>query len=219
MVRLPAWGLIFILGLLSEVAFGGSEFSQENSIHLKFADLRANSFAWSKDSLAINVTQSASALVVPMKRVRTAKEISFEWKATGKIAWVNPEQQKRKEGDDALLRVSLLRHGKPSGIPMFLPGWIKLLKKILHHPANRIVSLIVGSPLPAGETWESPYGSSITNIAVTSRVAKDGWMKARQSFQDGIPISGYWVMADGDNLGASFAVSIRNLQWVFAEAR
>ena len=192
------------------IRFLSSEFRS-----ISFDNIAKTQYRFAGDVLQAKVKRSASALILPFDQAQQVERIAFEWKhQAGEIRWQTPQQQKEKEGDDAYWRIGLILEGKAPMIPFFAPAWIKQVLSIVKLESNRMLYLIVGSPLAAQTQWPSPYSDSISNLALASEdaSAKEPWRSAVWQASEALSVVGLWLMADGDNTGSSFQTALRNLR-------
>lgn len=204
---------VFVLALTSNLVYAETASLENNKFeHIQFKDIEPNQFEFRDNILAINVNKSASFLLQPFQQIKTISKVSFDWKSHGTLNVNSKDVEASREGDDAYLRIGLLIKGKPPVISFFAAGWIKKIKTLLHHPSNRMAYVVSGAQHSAGETWESPYTSSIHIISAKSSQLNDNWMRAEHRFTVAIEVVGLWIMADGDNTGSSFSTQLRNLE-------
>ena len=182
-----------------------------------FDDIAPTKYHFKEQELIANVNNSASALVLPFNKAIDVTSMTVEWQSlSGKIQWQNPSQQKSKAGDDAYWRIGVMLAGDAPMIPFFASAWIKKVRSFMNLESNQLVYLIVGSPLPDGSTWPSPYSDSITNRAIPSKPLSDKWQAASWRFDEKKSVVGLWIMADGDNTNSTFKAKLRSLK-LFSE--
>ena len=122
------------------------------------------------------------------------------------------DQLKSKAGDDAVIRIGLIKSGEAPMIPFFAPVWIKAIKEHMKLPGAEMQYLIAGGPAAPGATWVSPYTSSMSMLQVQSTSEADGWHLAQHTFAEPLKIVGLWLMSDGDGAKSSFVVSLKDLE-------
>ena len=187
----------------------GSEYKE-----ISFDDIPKTAYTFEKNQLSVVVKKSSSVKMKAFEKIKTVKSVSFEYQIDGKLDINNEQQHREKSGDDALFRVGLLRSGDAPSIPFFAPAWIKKSSSLLKLPSDKLIYLVLSPVAKGGSRWESPYSSSIENIALNKKEATEkGWQKASYQFDKPIPIVGYWLMADGDNTSSSFSLKVRNLNF------
>lgn len=182
-------------------------------VSIGFDHIPETKYHFSNGILEARAEQSASFLIHSFEHVQKVSEISFEWYGEGLLAVQDSKHEASKAGDDAWLRIGLLLHGPAPSIPFLAPSWIKQTRRLLSHPANRLLYLVVGTKHKLGSRWNSPYAKSIANIAVSSEAsATNPWRKARQRFEKPIELVGLWLMVDSDNSKSKIVTRVRNLQ-------
>lgn len=180
--------------------------------HIPFDRIAPAKYTFTNNSLVIDVNKNASFVLQPFNRIIKISAVSFDWKSTGTLNVKNREIEASREGDDFYLRVGLMIEGKADRINPFSPDWVKKIKDLLHHPSNRLIDIVTGAKHAAGETWQSPYNSSITMISVKSIGIDNGWSHAEHHLDEAVDVVGLWIMADGDNTGSTFTTRIKNLE-------
>ncbi|MBP9708123.1 MAG: DUF3047 domain-containing protein [Oligoflexales bacterium] len=165
--------------------------------------------------LAIDVTASASAIIVPFSKIQHVKKVSFEWYSVGKIDFPKGINEKSKKGDDALLRIGLIISGEKPRFSFLAPAWLKTLATHIKFSSDRMLYLTVQDPNRFhSEKWVSPYHDSITAAAVLCRktaILNSKWQACSFELSTITETVALWIMADGDNTGASFKSFLRNL--------
>ena len=203
-----------LLGFCSAAAIASETFTSDSYQTIAFDDIAKTDYKFKGDSLEVTVDQSSSVKMKAFDEVQAIKKVSFDYKVTGELKLTKFSQHQDKDGDDAYFRVGMLRSGDAPSIPFFAPAWIKKSSKLLKLPSDKLIYLVLTPLTNDHKKWESPYSSSIENIALTSSAAgKDGWRSASFVFREPLPTVGYWLMADGDNTKSQFKLQIKNLKF------
>ena len=179
--------------------------------HITFKDIPPTKYEFAGDHATMAVTKSASAMVQSFPTVRTVTAMQFEWRGTGTVGVLDARHEQTKRGDDARLRIGLMLEGKKPTVPFFAPAWIKAVDAVMKLPAERLQYYVVDAKAAPGSEWDSPYASSIVNLALASTPDKDGWNKVRYKLPGSVTIVGIWLMADGDDTGSTFTTELRAL--------
>lgn len=180
--------------------------------HIHFRRIQPTQVTYHDDIIQFDVNRSASFLLLAFDDVRTIRSIAFEWQAQGMLNKHSAAEEKTRKGDDAWLRVGLLISGQPDPVPeALLPRWLQQLRKKLQHPSDRMVYLVPGAMHAAGESWKSPFSSSVDMISVASKDLQNGWKQVLYRFPRSQQAVGLWLMADGDNTASVFSSRLRRL--------
>lgn len=161
--------------------------------------------------LTFSVDKSASALLLPFKKVRLLKGIRFKWKRKGNLLVKSVSQERSKDGDDSYFRLGLMISGKPPTVPFFASAWVKLTASYMSLPSNKMIYMTVSSKSPAGSRWLSPYSSNISNIVINKSVESGKFHSEYKKFSQPLKVVGLWLMADGDDTGSKFTTQIKEL--------
>jgi hypothetical protein len=209
MTSIPATGLLLMACSVSAdpVLLEASQFE-----HIPFDRIAPAKYTFTNNTLVIDVNKNASFVLQPFKSIIKVSAVSFDWKSTGTLDVKSREMEASREGDDFYLRIGLMVEGKADSINPFSPAWIKKVKNLLQHPSNRLIDIVTGAKHAAGETWQSPYDSSVTMIAAKSSGIGNGWSHAEHHLDATVEVVGLWIMADGDNTGSAFTTRIKNLE-------
>lgn len=185
---------------------------EQKSHEIVFDGPPKNRFQKEQGILNIEVNRSASALLFPLKNITPLTEVKFVWRTDGVINFPKNVDEQEKDGDDSLLRIGIMLSGDPPFIPMFVPSWIEQVSESLRFPTDRMMTLMVNTKTQRSKPWESPYSSSITNLALKSQKEASGWQICRHKFKQPIKAVGIWVMADGDNTGSVFKTQVKSVK-------
>jgi hypothetical protein len=160
--------------------------------------------------LKIEVTKSASALLIPFAVSTQVHAMSFAAVVSSEWNPSQPERERQREGDDFPLRVGLCHEASSKPwLGFMLPSWVKLVRDSLSLPTDRMTYLVVGSQQVGA--WKSPYSDSIEQIPLSSTL-KSGEMNSYLfEFKPPIKAVAMWLMSDGDNTNATFTVRMRDL--------
>jgi hypothetical protein len=180
--------------------------------HVHFPALPKTLYTTGSDhTLSADVQKSASFLLKSFDTALQVSRLRLVWKSSKDLsAKITPSVIKTKSGDDAVLKIGLLLKGDPPFMPIFAPRWIKQVRQYLKVSTDRMIWMIVGTALPDGEEWESPWNSRIKHVAVASRTVNDGWHESATAFEP-LSLVGVAIMADGDNTSSSFTTNVREL--------
>lgn len=181
--------------------------------HVSFEGINPTQYSYNNKTkvLTANVKQSSSILVIPFDSVEKVKQVSFMWKASGQLPSTELQTLTKKQGDDALLRIGLLKHGEPPMFSFTAPAWLKKVSDILKHPSDQLLYLVAGLK-DAGLTWKSPYSNTIEQIAVKTQQDSQSWSYSNHTFKEQVPIVGIWIIADGDDSKLSFRTELKALK-------
>lgn len=186
---------------------------EASSFHpISFPGKPATRYQFKDGILIADVEHSASALLYSFKQIRSIQGISLEYRNKGQTLVSDAGMEASRAGDDSLLRIGLLLSGPKPFIPIFASTWIKATANFLNLPSDRMLYLFIGARHAPGQRWLSPYSSSIENIAVGDSLTADGWRKVEFEFDKALPVVGIWLMADGDDTGSTFSLSLKNLR-------
>lgn len=181
--------------------------------HITFDDIPPTAYGVGDNEWTMKVAKSSSAMVYPFKKIQKVSRVAFEWQMMGQLKTRSAEQEKTKEGDDAPLRVGLVVYGEGPSIPFFAPAWIKALGDIMIHDSDALIYLSPGLKTPSGQTFQSPYSSSIHTQSISCQTQKASkWLRCQVDLQPAKKLAGLWIMADGDNTGSTFVTKVRRLQ-------
>ena len=181
--------------------------------HVSFEDIEPTKYEYDTKLKVLNakVEKSSSILVIPFDKIQKIKNVSFEWKVKGQLPPVDLEKLKKKEGDDAVLRIGLLVHGDPPMFSFTAPAWLKKVSNILKHPSDKLLYLVAGLN-KQGLVWESPYSDTIEQISVKTESLKENWNASSHSFNKPMQVVGIWIIVDGDDTKVKFQTAIKNLK-------
>lgn len=211
--------LVFFISIFNPTILAGDldsrgiSFSDPNWKLVTFDGVKPNRFEFRDREMVIIVDHSASAAIFPLKAPTTVKKIQFHWQTTATFQ-TSSGQMRRKEGDDAFLRVALLIEGSVVPIPFLIPKWIRVVEKMLPFPAARMLVLIPKSGEAVGKVWESPFGQNIDYVAVNADRVEGGLgvqFKSEFTLPKTEKILAVWVMADGDNRLLDFRTTLFEL--------
>lgn len=179
--------------------------------HVTFDALPPSVYGRDDDTIRIDVDKSSSFLLQAFERPLLVKDLSFEWKSIGDLHVNDAAMQKRKDGDDARLRIGLIVAGDAPMVPFFAPSWVKMVRDHLKHPAGEIMFVLAGTPVARGSSWPSPYNDDMQLIAANQKDLADGWHEGRWHLDKPRQVVGLWIMADGDNTKSKFTTWLRKL--------
>ena len=206
--------LAYLVSLLVMSGLPAAEVPLEpgNFEHIHFRRIQPTNITFNDDSIRIAVNDSSSFLLLPFDPIKTVRTVTFDWKVDGRLKKRSIEHEKSSKGDDAWIRVGLIVSGQPEYVPKaFLPRWVNLVRKTLKHPSDRMIYLVPDAKHPSGESWTSPFSTSIEMISVDSRNLDDDWKQAHHTFVQPLQVVGLWIMADGDNTNSAFNTELRRL--------
>ena len=182
--------------------------------HIGFEDIKPTEYSYDSKQkvLTAKVVESSSILVIPFDSIELINQVSFAWKASGKLPSTDLAKLNEKEGDDAVLRVGLLVHGEPPMFSFTAPAWLKKVSKVLKYPSDKLLYLVAGLE-KQGAKWYSPYSDTIEQIAINAVPADDKqWKMSMHSFKEPLKAVGVWIIADGDNSKVTFQTELKNLK-------
>ncbi len=209
---------VFVLGLCTAV-LGSNAHAASRVIPLAVDGLKPVTFSGIPPTrytnegpvLVASVEASSSFLLLPFAKAESVRAVQFAWKPDGGPQVNDAAHEASKAGDDAALRVGLILAGSAPLVPFFAPSWIKAVRDSLLLPSDELVYLVVGAKHAPGETWPSPYSSSITYRAVGDTPLAEGWRQARVVLPQAVDVVGVWLMADGDGTKARFTTRLKDL--------
>lgn len=206
----------FILMLAASFAPGATaeELRLDQFRHVSFDKIPQTSYAQDGTGIKAEVASSSSFLLKAFSEVRTVKTVKWKWKFSGDYKVATVEELRSKKGDDAILRVGLIKSGSAPSVPFFAPAWIKAIRDHMKHPGDEMVYLVAGGPAKAGSSWESPYSDSMKLVQTESVALEDGWQQVTKVMDPPLKVAGLWLMADGDNTNSKFSTWIKDLEIV-----
>jgi|GEM_PF-1035885 len=179
--------------------------------HVEFKKITPTKYQIVNNTISAQVESSGSALVLPFSTPRKVSAVRV--KMTFENAMANFPSQKRvqREGDDFILRVGLLMHGKAPWVPFIAPEWVKMLQSVMIHPSDKMIYQVAAMPQELPAKWVSPYSDSVFNELMSCHpmTSVNEWECAtRFELRE---IVGLWLMADGDDLKSKNSVVIKSL--------
>ncbi len=181
--------------------------------HVIFKDIPATKYSEEEGAIKADVASSSSFLLQPFTVVKTIKKVQWRWKMTGDLKVESFSQLKTKAGDDAVIRIGLIKSGSAPTVPFFAPSWIKAIKDHMKLPGDEMQYLMAGGPADSGASWVSPYSKSMSMLQAASLAEEGGWHLSQHVFTEPLKVVGIWLMADGDDTKSNFSVSIKNLEF------
>lgn len=186
---------------------------QERFEHVHFRRIQPTIVDFDQGTVAFEVNDSSSFLLLAFDSIRAVQKVSFEWQADGVLNKHSAAEERSRQGDDAWLRIGLIISGAPEPVPLaLLPRWMKQVRKTLRFASDKMIYLIPDARHAPGEIWSSPFSSNIDMISVSGEPMQDDWERAAYTFNEAQPSVGLWIMADGDNTNSKFRSRLRNLQ-------
>lgn len=179
--------------------------------HVTFKNIGPTSYTQDGSGLKAEVNGSSSFLLSAFNRTRIVKSLKWSWKFTGDYKVNSAEVLTTKKGDDAILRVGLIKEGSAPMVPFFAPSWVKAIREHMKLPGDELTYFVAGGPAKPGAKWNSSYSDSMHLIQVESVLQEDGWMQVSYDLGEPIKAVGLWIMSDGDNSGSKFTVWLKNL--------
>ncbi|MEM6916454.1 MAG: hypothetical protein AAF491_07805 [Verrucomicrobiota bacterium] len=202
--------LLFVSTIFSFLA---SEAWQEVS----FPDIDPNSTSYHGGVLRVEVDHSASPLLhlfserKEVRSLRITGRVSGDWKFSTSHDW-------SASPDDALLRVGLIENGNRrlnALEKLAAPNWLKDLDKATQSFGNGIGTIRCFHLMPEkkwiGQTRTNP-NADIFLETVAASPSEDGAFEIEVQLDSPIESLGIWLLADGDDSGASFTVEIHSLE-------
>lgn len=180
--------------------------------HIQFKRIKPSQYSYSDDVLKAEVDAGASILMHSFDTVQQVSQINFLWRSTGMPKIADDEQEARKDGDDAVLKIGLLLRADEKSFNPFLPAWMKRVDALLKFPSENMIYLIVDARHVVGAEWDNPYNKRVKMVSVGSVGNGDGWQRASHSFAQPVSVVAMWVMADGDNTQSQFTSYLKDIQ-------
>ncbi len=178
---------------------------------LKFSKIKPNKNTFSAQGLQVEVDQSASPLIYPMKEPAMVSAFEAEVEIEGEL--------KAKGGfpEDAYLRLGLVSPGARrlgSVEKVFAPEWIKRLFALV--PKDSGVDKIYFFDLTGSEPGRSRVfpGSKdlMTEQIVTVREAGTKKIKFTHQLPAPIPTAALWLSIDGDDTKSTYKLNLKSLK-------
>ena len=182
-----------------------------NYHHISFDGIRPTIYELKDNNWHIKVNSSSSFILVPFESPRTIRNISFLWKKDGTLNIDGPKRQTQKSGDDSYLKLGFMTEGRAPLIPFFAPSWIKAVRKFTKLSSDKLIYHLFGGPKEPGSEWNNPYSSDVKMRSIASMTRTDGWNEANYTSKITQKITGFWIMADGDNTKSSFQTWLKAL--------
>ena len=198
--------------LLNTQLAGAEAFRLSDFHHITFDKIPTTKYSEKEGVITAEVASSSSFLLRPFPAIKLIRKVQWRWKVVGDFKVRSIDDLKSKSGDDAVLRVGLIKSGDAPMVPFFAPAWIKAIQSHMKLPGTEMQYLVAGGPAAAGATWVSPYSSSMNLRQVESTTEVDGWNFAQHTFPVPIKVVGLWLMSDGDGTKSSFVVSLKDLE-------
>ena len=216
--KLPrSWWLTIVMALAIPASGLAAEawhpLASEKFERVSFNGVAPTVYRAEGESLTMQVDKSAAALVAGFANARPLHQLRFEWKSSIDGLAASAKAEESKAGDDAILRIGLLLAGPAPSVPFFAPAWIKAVGKLMKQGSDRMLYLTAGSRHAPGQSWKSPYASSIENRALAAEPLAEGWQTSQFKSETPLQVVGLWLMADGDDTRQSFQVQLRNFVW------
>jgi hypothetical protein len=196
---------------------------ESNYTHIQFGRINANQYEFESRVLKTRVDSSASLLMKAFESVKPVEQVSFKWRSEQLPKVKDAVHEKQKAGDDAVFKLGLLLKADNEIDNPFLPKWMRQVKSLLNYPSENMIYLVAGSNHVAGEQWPNPYNRRVTMIAMSvanieskleSKIDgefEEGWQQASYRFGEAVEVVAIWLMADGDNTGASFTSYVKDI--------
>jgi hypothetical protein len=180
--------------------------------HVHFRRIQPTIVDFDQGTVAFEVNDSSSFLLLAFDSIRAVQKVSFEWQADGVLNKHSATEERSRQGDDAWLRIGLIISGEPEPVPLaLLPRWMKQVRNTLRFASDKMIYLIPDARHAPGEIWSSPFSSAIDMVSVPSKPMDDDWKRVSFTFSEAQQTVGLWLMADGDNTNSQFRSRLRNL--------
>ncbi len=180
--------------------------------HVTFDKIPATKYSEKEGVIIADVASSSSFLLKPFPVIKKIKRVQWRWKLAGNFKVESFDQMKTKAGDDAVVRLGLIKPGDAPMIPFFAPVWVKAIRDQMKLPGSEMQYLIAGGPVAPGTTWVSPHTSSMSMLQIQSTNEADGWHLAQHTFAEPFKVVGIWLMSDGDGAKSTFVVSLKDFE-------
>lgn len=177
---------------------------------MSFDEIKKTKYIKPNDEILISVNKSASFLYLPLKKVTTIYGFKVTWSYNQALNLRSSDQEKKKQGDDALLRIGFFVYGPAPSLPFFTPSWIEKIGKNLLHPTNKIIWFLGGSRQKKGTVWTNPYSDEIKQISL-GPAQKSSWTTQVHKLAIPIKASAIAFGSDGDNTNSDFKIRVKHL--------
>lgn len=209
--RSKSFSFVATLILLNQSAVA-EVFRFDDFHHITFEKIAATKYSEKEGVITAEVASSSSFLLKPLPAIKRIRKVQWRWKVVGDFKIKSFDQLKTKAGDDAVLRLGLIKSGDAPMVTFFAPAWINAIQSHMKLSGSEMQYLVVGGPAAPGATWVSPYTGSMNMRQVESATEADGWNLAQYTFAEPFKVVGLWLMADGDGTKSSFVVSVKDLE-------
>lgn len=179
--------------------------------HVTFKKIVETKYSQDGNGLKAEVDGSSSFLLGAFSAPRTIKTLRWTWKFAGNLMVGSAAALAAKQGDDAMLRIGLIKEGNAPLVPFFAPSWTEAIRNHMKLPGDELTFFIAGGPAKPGAKWVSPYTNSMRLVQVESVLQPDGWMLVNHTMAVPIKTVGLWIMSDGDNSGSKFTIWLKDL--------
>jgi len=185
--------------------------------HLEFSDIPANQLKFSKGSLSVNVKNSASPLIYPIKDATEITGVEVKGTIERLIDLEDGETQGEKGADDYVLRVGFVLPGDKDlnwAQKMVAPAWVKKLHSLA--PKNSGIDHIYFFNLgqqseQRGRERIHPL-SDLIKEKVEWVMDKPGDFDLSAKFEDPKQVSAIWISIDGDDTNSEYTTKIKSLK-------
>ncbi len=185
----------------------------DNFEHIQFKKIKPNNHVYQNNVLRIDVSDSASLLMLPFDTVKKISKVSFEWRSEGLPLVDDAQHESSKAGDDAVVKIGLLLKADDTHFfNPFTPSWLKRVNELLSLPSDNMVYLVVNAKHAVGEEWLNPYDARVLMVSISSMQGQDDWQQASYQLDQSLAVVALWIMADGDNTASKFTSYIKNIQ-------
>jgi hypothetical protein len=181
-----------------------------NAKHVEFKKITPTKYSFSTDSISAEVESSASALVLPFKAPQKFSGMKVRLSFENSMSAFDANLRLKKGGDDFVLRMGLLIHGKAPWIPFMAADWVKMLQTVMIHPSGNMIYQVAALPNELPSTWVSPYSDSILNERMSCVATSASEWECVSKFE-AREIVGLWLMSDGDDLKLKNKVVVKSL--------
>lgn len=184
---------------------------------VEFDDVPANRVSYEQGAMTIAVSKSVSPLVSVFPAPVKMKEITVRGFIDGTLD-LEADDFWTKNHDDALLRLGLIEPGekKLSMIQrLAAPAWIKALEKMFNGKMEGLGKIRCFLLMPNSSLIGKSRVNPIADIFIEQIHAApnaDGSFVLKVSFPDApLSVAGLWLVADGDDTGSTFNVTITEI--------
>jgi hypothetical protein len=181
-------------------------------VQLSFNKIPPNQVKFKESSILIDVNDSSSPLIYPIKKPKRIKGFKVKGHVVGKIA---PQQQGFEE--DVYLRFGLIQTGQKklnTFQRLFAANWVKQLFDLA--PKDKGLEIIRFFNLTDQKDKLSMSrlypGTDLMEELVHTLLQEDGQFTMYHQFPEEIEIAGLWLSSNGDQAQSKFNIQIDSIE-------